>query len=300
MALEDQINKVDCGAAGVLGTGTEGCQIDQDRVEALGLLPKGFKFTEEITLDYLRELQQEGKLIMLQGVVSYTDATADNNIITREGTGIKKKTGTNPYEKVVTFDNGINFATALTYLDSYNQYDIIEFDKNNTIWMTRTKANEPKGFTLGMFDPGKYMGANGVDASSKTVTFQKIRRDEWDKYVTFVTNEQWDGSYDELQGVNEVKVTVDPISAGTSIAVSAFLLDGTHPVEGLLFGNFTVTKNGVASNPTVEVYSSTTKKYTLTVPTLVATDVVTVSLNGIILTTLGTLYKSNTAKAVVI
>jgi hypothetical protein len=83
------------------------------------------------------------------------------------------------------------------------------------------------------------------------------------------------------------------------MVVSAYLLDKTHPVEGLLFGDFTVTKNGTANNPTVATYNATTKKYTLTIPAVVAADILTVSLNGIILTPLGTLYKSNTATVVV-
>jgi hypothetical protein len=141
------------------------------------------------------------------------------------------------------------------------------------------------------------MGANGTDAASQSVTFQCINRIEWDLYAGWVANDELDFVYSELTGVNEVLVTVDPIVAGTSISVSAFLLDKTHPVEGLLFGDFAVTKNGAPSNPTVAVYAN--NKYTLTVPALVATDIVTVSLNGTILTPLDVLYKSNTATAIV-
>ena len=71
MSLETQINAVICGANGVLGTGLAGCRIDRKRVTALGLLTKGFKFTQEIDKDYLRTLQVSGDLIMLQGVVSF-------------------------------------------------------------------------------------------------------------------------------------------------------------------------------------------------------------------------------------
>ena len=299
MSLETQINTINCGANGVLGTGLAGCSIDQKRVVALGLLEKGYKFNAEITKDYMRSLQKVGTLIMLQGVVSYEDSTADNNLVTRPGSGIKVSAGKNPYEKLVTFDNGVNFATALSYLDSYNQYDLIEFDVEDTIWMTTTKVGEPKGYTLGIFDSNKYMGANGVDASSKSVLLQKTVRDEIDKRIAWVVGSETDFSSGELTGVNEVLVTPNPIVAGTSIVVSAFLLDKTHPVEGLLFGDFAVTKNGVANNPTVAVYSPTTKKYTLTVGAMVATDIVEVSLDGIILTLADVLYKSNTASVIV-
>ena len=299
MSLETQINAVNCGASGILGTGLAGCRIDRKRVTALGLLTKGFKFTQEIDKDYLRTLQVSGDLIMLQGVVSFADNTADDNIITREGSGIKVVAGKNPYEYVATFDNGINFHKAATALSGYGNYDLIVFDVESNIFMTQTKAGEPKGFTLGMFENGKYMGSNGTDASSQTISMQLINRSEVDERMAWVAGNQWDADYEEMTGVNEVLVNVDPIVAGTSIVVSAYLLDKTHPVEGLLFGDFAVTKNGVTNNPTAASYNSTTKKYTLTVPALIAANTVTVSLDGIILTTLDVLYKSNTATAVV-
>jgi len=164
---------------------------------------------------------------------------------------------------------------------------------------TTPKTGGLKGLTMGMFENGKYTGSNGTDSASQVVTFQLINRIEWDMYAGWIENNELDFIYTELTGVNEVLVTVDPIVAGTSIVVSAFLLDKSHPVEGLLFGDFKVTKNGTANNPTVAAYNSTTKKYTLTVPALLAADVVTVSLNGTILTPLDVLYKSNTATAVV-
>ena len=300
MALEDQINKVDCTASGVLGTGLAGCRIDRDRVTAIGLLSRGFKFAEEITLEYMRELQQEGKLIMLQGVITFVDNTPEDTVITRDGSGIKKVAGQMPYEYAATFDNGVNFHKALTSLSSYEGYDIVLFDVNNTLWLTSTKSGEYKGFSLGMFQNGKYTGANGTDSASQTVTFQLSNRLEVDSLMSWVTNENLDFTYDELQGVNEVLITVDPIvAASTTIVVDAYLLDGTHSVDGLLTGNFELTRNGVVLAQTV-VQSPTTKKYTFTVTANTAADIVTVSLNGIILTTLGTLYKSNTATAVVV
>jgi len=299
MALEDQINRVDCSASGILGTGLAGCRIDRKRVTALGLVKKGFVFDEEITKDYMRELQQAGTLIMLQGVVSFADNTAEDTIITREGSGEKVVAGKMPYEYLATFDNGINFHKALTSLSSHNAYDLILFDVDNTLFGTTQKTGGFKGLTLGMFENGKYTGSNGTDASSQTVSFQLINRIEWDLYAGWITNDELDFVYSELTGVNEVLITPSPVAAGTSIIVNAFLLDKSHPVEGLLFGDFKVTKNGLANNPTAAVYNASTKNYTLTVPALLAAQIVEVSLNGIVLTPSDVLYKSNIATVVV-
>ena len=300
MSLETQINTVNCGASGVLGTGLAGCRQDRKRVTALGLVEKGFVFAQEITKDYMRSLQEDGTLIMLQGVVSFEDSTADDNIITRAGSGIKVVAGKNPYEHTVTFDNGINFHKALTSLSGYGNYDLILFDVDNSMFFTVTKSGNPKGFTLGMFENGKYMGANGTDASSQSILLQLIDRAEIDERMSWITSSELDFSYAELTGVNEVLVSVDPIvTASTTILVSAFLLDKTHPVEGLLVGDFTVIRNGVAVVPSASVYSATTKKYTLTVTANTTADIVEVSLNDIVLTLADVLYKSNTATVVV-
>lgn len=300
MSLETQINTINCGASGVLGTGLAGCRIDRKRVTALGLAQKGFVFAAEITKAYLRSLQEYGTLIMLQGVVSFEDSTADDNIITRAGSGIKVVAGKNPYEHTVTFDNGINFHKALTSLSGYENYDLILFDVDNSMFFTVTKSGSPKGFTLGMFENGKYMGANGTDASSQTILLQLIDRAEIDERMSWITSSELDFSYGELNGVNEVLVSVDPIvTASLAIVVSAFLLDKTHPVEGLLVGDFSVIRNGVAVVPSAAAYNATTKKYTLTVTANTTADIVEVSLKDIVLTLADVLYKSNTATVVV-
>lgn len=298
MAFE-LLNAVNCSANGVLGTGLAGCRIDRKRIVALGLLQKGYKFTQDPDKEYMRQLQQDGILIMLQGVVTFVDNTPEDTIITREGSGLKKVAGKMPYEYMATFDNGVKFHKALTSLSSYEAYDIIFFDVENTMWLTTGKDGVPSGFSLGMFENGKYTGSNGTDAASQSVTFQLEDRNEFDKYAGWYTDAELDFTGSKLTGVNEVLITPNAIVAGTSMVVSAFLFDKTHPVEGLLFGDFKVTKNGNASNPTAAVYNATTKKYTLTVPTLASADIVTVSLNGIILTPLDLLYKSNTASVIV-
>lgn len=300
MSLETQINTVNCGANGVLGTGLAGCRQDRKRVTALGLVQKGFVFASEITKDYMRSLQQDGTLIMLQGVVSFEDSTADDNIITRAGSGIKVVAGKNPYEHTVTFDNGINFHKALTSLSGYGNYDLILFDVDNSMFFTVTKSGSAKGFTLGMFENGKYMGANGTDASSQTILLQLIERAEIDERMSWIESNELDFSYGELSGVNEVVVSVNPIvTLSTSIVVSAFLQDKTHPVEGLLVGDFSVIRNGVAITPSAVSYSPVTKKYTLTVTANTTADIVEVSLDSIVLTLADVLYKSNTATVIV-
>lgn len=300
MTLLEQINAVDCTASGVLGTGLAGCRKDRNRITALGLLERGTKFTELITKEYMRTLQQEGKLIMLQDVVSFTDQTADDNIITRPGSGVKKLAGKNPYEYAVMFDNGIAFHKALTTLESYNQYDLVLFDVTNSMFFTVTKTGEAKGFTMGMFNNGKYMGADGAEASSYTVTLQLTERMEIDKQQSWISSENLDFAVSELTGVNQVNIQLEPVvAAATTIVLSAKLAsDNSHSVIGLLVPQTKFTRNGAPLVPTAVTYDANTKLYTFTVAPIVAADVITASLNGIVLTLNDDLYKSNTDTAI--
>lgn len=299
--LEDQINKVDCSGAGVIGTGLAGCRMDRQRVTALGLLKKGFVFAEEITKVYLRELQQNGTLIMLQGVVSFVDNTAEDAIVTREGSGIKKVAGKMPYEYTATFDNGINFHKALTSLSSYEAYDMIVFDVNNTMFGTTPKSGGIKGLTMGMFENGKYTGSNGTDSAAQTVTFQLINRIEWDLYAGWIANDELDFIYTELTGVNEVVITLDPLVASSTTTVTAgvFLQDKTHSVEGLLITDFNVFRDGAGTAGTLS-YNVNSKKYAITLGgASLPGELITISLKNTILTSLDVLYKSNIATVVV-
>jgi len=177
---------------------------------------------------------------------------------------------------------------------------MILFDVDNTMWLTQTKSGQPKGFAMGMFENGKYMGANGTDLASQTVTFQLIERYEIDELMSWVASDKLDFSYSELKGVNETVVTVSPIApASTTISVSVYLLDKTHPVEGLLVSDFAVSKNNTPLVPSAVAYNATTKTYSLTVPATASAEVYTVTLKDTIKTLAGVFYKSNTDSVVV-
>lgn len=299
MTIQEQINSIKCSGNGVKGTGLAGCRIDRKRVTALGLLRKGTIFTSLMERSYLESLIQSEKLIMLQGVVTFEDNTADDNIITRAGSGNKVVAGKNPYEYTATFDNGINFHKALTSLSGYENYDMILFDVDGNIFCTTTKLDEPKGFTLGMFENGKYMGANGTDAASQTVTFQLIERAEVDERMSWFSADSLDFSPSELKGINETTLSVVPIVAGNSMIVKVMLLDKTHPVEGLTVGDFLILKNNVPQTVSAVTYTPSLKYYTLTIPAVLAGNILTVSLNGVSTTMVGSYFKSNTVTAVV-
>lgn len=310
MALVDIVNSVMCGAGDVSGTGLKNCKQDIKRVVTIGLVERGYIFQEgDInTLAGIRLLQQKGKAIILNGVVEISDNTADDNIITRTGSGEKIVSGKNPYEYTVTFDNGLAFHKALTALSSYKGFDIVFFDSKGDVFFTQTKAGLYKGFTLGMFENGKYMMSNGADAASQSVTFQLINRLEFDERVSWIVSDNLDyNAAEDLDGYNDVQLNlVAPTSGATTVDFTAKTSADNHSVSisGLAVTDFVYTVNGATVVPTALVENSQ-GNYTLTVTAVSTGEELTLSLydtviNTYIIDTDGVLYKSNIAKTIVV
>jgi hypothetical protein len=131
---------------------------------------------------------------------------------------------------------------------------------------------------------------------------QLAKREEVDSRMGFVVPTDFD--YDDIDGVNEVVITIDPVTAGTSVVFSAFLSDKSHPVLGLAVADLLYTKNGVAAVPSAITYSG--NKATLTVAALIASDIVTLGFknatyptSGIYQDSSGVSYRASTETAVV-
>lgn len=309
MALPTIVNSVNCGASEILGTGLKNCKQDIKRVTTLGLIERGFKFDEarSFELAYIQELQQKGQLVILQGVVELTDNTAEDTIITRAGSGEKIVAGKNPYEYNVMFDNGLAFHKALTALSGHRRFDLVMWDSKGDAIFTQTKAGEYKGFTLGMFENGKYTMSNGADASSQSVSFQMVNRLEFDERVSWITADNLDyNAQEDLDGVNDAVFAITAPTAGTSVLFTVKTLADNHQVSlsGLLKTDLLYAVDGVTTAITTLVESTTEAgKYTLTVPAFTTGKVLTlVTYDTVLLKNIinldGVLYKSNVASTI--
>jgi hypothetical protein len=298
------LNVLDCSSSDVVGTGLAGCRIDRKRVVAIGLLSKGTVLSGLVDKAYIQNLQQLGKLIYLKGVITFADNTPDPTIITREGSGFKTLVSELPYEYLATFDNGQNFQKALKSLSGNGNYDLILWDVDDVMWLTQGLSGDVKGFALGMHNSGKYVGNDGTNAASQTLMLQLTERSEVDERMSFLT--PTDFTSNDLDGINDVKITIDPIvNASTAIVFSPYLIDGSHLVEGLTLADVRVTKNGVILVPSSLSYITNEGKVTLTVSANTSADIITVQLfdaslvKSVILSPADVLYKSNKATSVV-
>lgn len=308
MALTDQINVIDCTAAGAVGTGSLGCKKDMKRAKALGLLNPDYIFDPEVDFnkDLIDELQITGDLIILPGVESFVWSTPENSYFTREASGDKTLQQQFPYEATATFDNGIDFQTALDSVSGKGNYSLIVFDANDVAWMTQTVDGQVKGFTLGPHQVGNYQGEDGQTQSSETYFIQFKNRAEIDRRPVAI--KMPDVASDELDGINDIELTINPIAnAATTLVYKPLLQDNTHLVKGLTTANYLYTKNGTPFVPVGSItYDDANKTASVAITAASTADVYTVRTNTVSPASAVTQapasnvkYKSPTATAVV-
>lgn len=300
------INNVNCGADELLGTGTDYCKFDFKRTTTLELSKRRFRYDDANgnTLSYIKEEQQKGNIIVLQGVVETSFETADDNYTTRTGSGIEKLSGKNPIKVTYTFDNGMYFAKACQALKSFNQYNLAMYDSEGNKLLADTKSGEYKGFACYQINPGTYTPSNGADSSMFTITLQ-FNREEWDSRVNWITNENLDYIAEtELDGYNDLTIEiVEATDATTDIVFDVYSKADNKKVaiSGLDASDFALTVAG-ASDTIVSVTPSATVqgRYTaVSTTSLSASDEITLksfdsTLSTDIIDVEGVLYKSNT------
>lgn len=306
--LQAQLNAVNCGAAGILGTGTHNCPFNRKRVIATIFTQQGFEYEEAFSLAYLQELQQRGIAVVLGKVVNFVDTTAEDSINTYDTSRIKNINGKSPYEYVATFDNGIYFNKAINTLESFGAYDVTYVDEAMSIVCTSTPTSV-KGLSCGQIGANPYKGASGNAPSSNSVWWQELYRSEFDLDAAWITADNHDIRAVNLDGVNDAVVAFAVVPSATDLTVQFTVKtvadQKSIDLSGLVNGNLEVTVNGVVKTLTgTPTQDPTTKVWTVTFTgAIVADDDVTVRLNdatyttGIILKG-GRLYKSNTAAAV--
>lgn len=297
--LNAQIDVINSSSADLKGLGLAGAKKDRKRIITVELSRNGFYYEDKQTLSYIREQQQKGNLLILQGVISFTEDETTPTIDTYEGSNIDYVTSEVPKRYTIVFNNGIDFSEAIRGLNSFKGFNIALYDETGAKFMTRTKSGRVKGFGLGMFYASPYAGGN---SPRQTVRYQIIDIGEEDRQV-MIQNDKLDYSPSELDDVNDITLNIEPLVAGSSIIFQPLLGDRTTLVPNMEVDNLKVTVNGAAVVPSDIVYNGGKVELTLAAP-LAATDIVTMqtfyALTGKNVILIGdTLYKSEVETAVV-
>jgi len=305
MALVDQINVVECGAGDLLGTGQQACSFDWNRVKTIELSSRSFVYTEDVTLESIRESQQKEETFIIAGAESFKLIPVEPTESTTEGSGIKTVDGELPYEYELMFKKkGMNFWKALRRFNSNGIYNIAFYDINGSKIMTQTKSGLIKGFTTSKVFTGQYKGKEGDASAEFKMTIQLSDDVSEMERATWVDGDQLDYSINDLDGYNDVALTVSPLAvAATSLVAKALLVDKSHFAAGMITTDFLIKRNGVTVVHTAVVADENAKTYTFTIPSAVAgtytVDTVnTFSKKVVLLPATGLLFKAITGTVI--
>ncbi len=314
MALSDIIDKLECSLASALGTGLRGCDFNFENLESIALLPSGTTIPASATYDrdYIRTQQKSGNWIVLNNVYSFDWQTGEDEVETSETKGIEAVTRKGLYKYEVMFRNGIYQQKVLNSLEGFGRWDIIFFDEEGNQLHVTTSSGGIKGFKSGRFSVSPIEFKNGTNSLKTKLTVQFTKTSQFNSEIGFIGASDMPFIADEIEGVNQARVTVPsaPV-AGTTIVVKTVLdKDGSTFVTGLTTSDFLVRVGGVTNNVSAAVADASAKTYTLTVDTALNTsEVATVDFydsgNSTPVITVGTspddiLYQAKTATTVVV
>lgn len=305
-----QIFKIDCGAKGRKGTGTNHCPFNLQRVSTLIFTVAGFEFTEKLSVAYIQTLQQQGNAIVCSKVTAVDQRTAADNIVTETGSNIKTTAGKSPREFGFTFKNGLYNYQALSSLAGFATLDVTYLDEKLNIVCTST-TDLVKGLTCGQVDTEPYQQGNGAEDAKYILWLQELYRPEFDFDATWIVRENHDIRLASLDGVNDALVTIEqaPADGDTTIVFSVKNVADRKAVSftSLLLADLEFTKAGaVVAFTGAPTFDASTGFFTGTLAAaLVEDQELTLRLNNAAFTTGiikkgNRLFVSNTATATVV
>lgn len=273
--LNEQIDVVSSSSGDLKGLGLAGSKKDRQRVVTLELTKKGFYYEDKQDLAYIREQQQKGNMIIVQGVISFTEEQTTPTIETYTGSNIDEVIAEVPKRYTAVFNNGIDFSEAVRGLNGFKKFNLALYDVTGAKFMTKTKSGRVKGFGLGNFYASPYSGGDGSTGAKQTVTFQIIDISEEDRQV-YIGSNKLDYSPDELDDVNDITLNISPLFTGPSLTFQPLLNDKTTLVPNINPQNLRITVDGLPVVPSAISYLTTPGKVVATLPAPLANgDVVT-------------------------
>jgi hypothetical protein len=292
-------------AEDILGTGQGDCPItDFGDLKGEGLLKKGTKLnlaTDTLNETAFRGLITGGKLHQLINSYSFEDNTPENEKSTSSDGLMQSIRDGKPMFNLI-FTKGAVYHSAVHSLKGDNRWDSILYFTDGLLMALDTAKENLKGFNAGIFDVESLKVKSGSEPQQTKTSIQFKDPKEFNRRWVFFTWDELGFNALQIEGVinTNVSFNVNPV-AGSTIAVK--LSDAYNRSISYIelfdtAGDWKVLTNGVAN--TVTTVSITGKVATLTLTdALVSTDVLAVSLNGIVADADLKYYKSNTITATI-
>lgn len=279
--LVDLLNVGRCSDSGILGTATDFCKLDIDRLKEIWRMPYNFKFAAnfQFTLANIQALQEEGKLIKVATFKTSSDTTEENAINTYAG-GKKSLMDKMPKQIDATLENGIQGYQSILSLEKAGMHSFLLIDENDTIFMAKGKDGLARGLNSEFFQVMDYK-MRGDQPAGFNIQFQ-LNRSQFDNDLQGLRSEDYDFEVDDVYGITDLDLILTaPVALGTSFAFTAlrntdrksFNQEGLEAMTG-----WKVTVNNVVATGAVTAANGA-YLYTITSPAAFASsDIVTIEL----------------------
>lgn len=302
--IADIASKKACsGTSGGANTGKLGCLSLFGSPAHLIALQRGTTIlaTDDFNQAYLLDLVQRGIAIPLLDATGFEDVSSEDSYSTN-ARGIKRLNIKGLPEYKLTFEEGHEFYRELAKLESFKSYDYIIGDTDGNWMLVKKSDGNFQGFSGGHTTPElTKRKVEGGEAESKALLIQFIDRLQWDQGYEILHAEDLDFTPSEVPVVNgtEIKYNTVPGASDTVLDVSVVLAsDRNTIVEGLVSGDFVVTKNGATAAHS-GVVEGTPGNYQITLSAaLAASDVIKVdhfdgTANSVVAESAGVLYRNS-------
>ena len=203
-----------------------------------------------------------------------------------------------------TYKNGYVFNQALQALKGFANWDVFIYTTKGIFMATDYAKANIKGFNCGMFQPTGYKLTSGSVREFSTVKMQFLDANEFNQRGTFFSYDELGFSALEIDDPIQTVVSYETAPSNSDTEVTVYVKDFGNASTDLnslfsLVTDYVVKINGVAE--TVNSVTVNGSHNILEFTTALATsDVVTVSLNGVVEDVNLNYYKSNTLSAVVV
>lgn len=283
MALSDITSVLSCSLGSALGTGLRGCDFNLENIESIALVPAGTTIPASAAYDrdYIRDLQMQGKWVVLNNVYGATWTPEEDQVETSESKGIESITRKGLYKLELSFKNGLYQQKVLNSLSGYGRWDVILFDEDGNQMHVDVTGGGIKGFSTGRFSVSPIEFKNGTNSMKTKVIMQFVKAKQFSADLGFIGADTLTFDPDEIEGVNQARLTVPsaPVDSATTVVVKTVLdKDGSTFLGGLVSANFLVKVDGATVTISGVVESANDKTYTITIPALSTGEVVNVSL----------------------
>jgi len=256
------------------------------------------------SLSAVRDLQKQGKLIILRGVNTTEENGDDDNIETLDDT-TKAVTNLGKYAFSVDFTNGLDFHKALNSISGDGAWNFAFVTSSGDLFGTTDKSGNFTGFDTGMIQASKLVFGTTQATQREGLMFQFLERDEVDSEFAFIDRQNLPFNPLKIEDITQSVVSYvnNPANTDTTVTVKVTTSDNVTAVEGLDYTYFLRTSDGATENPTAGDDSATAGTYVLTVAAISTNEVETIRLydnsnnRPIIEDPNGDLFKSNIATA---